>query len=300
MSSMDPEETPSNRARRHFLGVAAATSARVAGIAVATMAIASSPAKAMGRNWGGGRGGGHGGGGYSGGGGGGGGHSGGGHSGGGDGGAKCLLRGTLIATPSGEVAIEDLRLGDLVETISGEAKPIRWIGRQTFRKSVASWHPTVMPVRISKGALDDGMPSQDLYISAGHALYVDGALVRVKDLINGSSIVLALPDGRETVEYYNVLLDSHDVVIADGTPVETFQLRGSDYESFDNFVELEKLYPVERRPRMAPYAPVVGEESGRQHLKALLLLSVSPIVPLRDPFKTVSRRISSRAGELVG
>jgi len=297
---MDPEETPSNRARRHFLGVAAATSARVAGIAVATMAIASSPAKAMGRNWGGGRGGGHGGGGYSGGGGGGGGHSGGGHSGGGDGGAKCLLRGTLIATPSGEVAIEDLRLGDLVETISGEAKPIRWIGRQTFRKSVASWHPTVMPVRISKGALDDGMPSQDLYISAGHALYVDGALVRVKDLINGSSIVLALPDGRETVEYYNVLLDSHDVVIADGTPVETFQLRGSDYESFDNFVELEKLYPVERRPRMAPYAPVVGEESGRQHLKALLLLSVSPIVPLRDPFKTVSRRISSRAGELVG
>ena len=299
MSSMDPEETPSNRARRHFLGVAAATSARVAGIAVATMAIASSPAKAMGRNWGGGRGGGHGGGGYSGGGGGGG-HSGGGHSGGGDGGAKCLLRGTLIATPSGEVAIEDLRFGDLVETISGEAKPIRWIGRQTFRKSVASWHPTVMPVRISKGALDDGMPSQDLYISAGHALYVDGALVRVKDLINGRSIVSALPDGRETVEYYNVLLDSHDVVIADGTPVETFQLRGSDYESFDNFVELEKLYPVERRPRMAPYAPVVGEESGRQHLKALLLLSVSPIVPLRDPFKTVSRRISSRAGELVG
>ncbi|MFS2150339.1 Hint domain-containing protein [Rhizobium sp. Rhizsp42] len=299
MSSMDPEETPSNRARRHFLGVAAATSARVAGIAVATMAIASSPAKAMGRNWGGGRGGGHGGGGYSGGGGGGG-HSGGGHSGGGDGGAKCLLRGTLIATPSGEVAIEDLRLGDLVETISGDAKPIRWIGRQTFRKSVASWHPTVMPVRISKGALDDGMPSQDLYISAGHALYVDGALVRVKDLINGSSIVLALPDGRETVEYYNVLLDSHDVVIADGTPVETFQLRGSDYESFDNFVELEKLYPAERRPRMAPYAPVVGEESGRQHLKALLLLSVSPIVPLRDPFKTVSRRISSRVGELVG
>ncbi len=294
MSSMDPEETPSNRARRHFLGVAAATSARVAGIAVATMAIASSPAKAMGRNWGGGRGGGHGGGG------GGGGHSGGGHSGGGDGGAKCLLRGTLIATPTGEVAIEDLCLGDLVETISGEAKPIRWIGRQTFRKSVASWHPSVMPVRISKGALDDGMPSQDLYISAGHALYVDGALVRAKDLVNGSSIVSALRDDGETIEYYNVLLDSHDVVIADGTPVETFQLRGSHYESFDNFVELEKLYPVERRPSMAPYAPVVGEESGRQHLKALLMLGVSPIVPMRDPFKAVSRRISSRVGELVG
>ncbi|WP_283193195.1 Hint domain-containing protein [Rhizobium sp. AN80A] len=302
MSPMDPEETPSNRARRHFLGFAAATGARVAGIAVATMAIASSPAKAMGRNWGGGRGGGGGGGNGGGGGGGnGGGGSGGGNSGGGgSGGAKCLLRGTLIATPNGCVAIEDLRLGDLVETISGEAKPVRWIGRQTFRRSVEAWHPSVMPVRISKDALDDGMPSQDLYISAGHALYVDGALVRAKDLVNGSSIVAALPDGREAIEYYNVLLDSHDVVIADGTPVETFQLRGSDYENFDNFVEFEKLYPVERRPTMAPYAPVVGEESGRQHLKALLLLGVSPIIPMRDPFKDVSRRISSRAGELVG
>jgi hypothetical protein len=50
---------------------------------------------------------------------------------------------------------------------------------------------------------------------------------------------------------------------------------------------------------MTPFAPVVGEESGRQHLKALLLLSVSSIIPARDPFKDVSNRIAARVAELI-
>ncbi|KQV16437.1 hypothetical protein ASC97_11805 [Rhizobium sp. Root1203] len=300
MSSMDRQEIPLNRARRHFLGAAAAAGARCAGIAAVTMAVASSPAHALGHNWGrrGGRGGG--GGGSSGGGGGGGGHSGGGGGGGYDsgGGANCLLGGTLIMTPTGEMSIENLRIGDLVDTVSGGPKPIRWIGRQTFRTSRASWSDSVMSIRISRNALDDGMPSRDLYVSPGHSLYLDGVLIRANDLVNGRSIERALPAGRETIEYYNILLDSHDVVIAEATPVETFQLRGDDYEKFENFVELERLYPA-AKPRMAPFAPVVGEESGRQHLKALLLLSVSRIIPARDPFKDVTNRIAARIGEMA-
>lgn len=299
MSSMDPRELPLNRARRHFLGAAAAAGVRVAGVAAVSMAVASSPAYAFGRNWGrrgGGRGGGGGNGGGHGGGNGGGGHDAGG---GGGGGANCMLRGTSIMTPTGEIPIERLRIGDLVETVSGGPKSIRWIGRQTFKKSRASWPDSVLSIRISRNALDEGMPSRDLYVSPGHALYVEGILVRAKDLLNDSTIVRALPAGRETIEYYNIMLDDHQVVMADGMPVETFQLFGDNYEKFDNFIEYEQICAADQRPLMRSFAPVAGEESGSQHLKALLLLGVSFVVPVRDPFKDVSDRIAGRAAVLV-
>ncbi|MBO9127504.1 MULTISPECIES: Hint domain-containing protein [unclassified Rhizobium] len=284
MSSMDPNEIPSSRARRHFLGVAGATGAKLAGIAAVTMAAASSPARAMGRNWGP-RGGGSGGG---------------GNGGGGDGGgASCLLHGTSIKTPTGYERIEDLRIGDLVETVSGKVKPIRWIGHQTFRKSHASWPENVVSVRVAKDSLRRGVPSSDVYVSPGHAVYVNDTLVRAKDLVNGSSIAPALPTDSTTIEYFNIMLDTHDVITADGLPVETFQLRGSNYEKFDNFTEMERLYVAGTRPEMAPYAAVVGEESGRQHLKALLMIGVSKIIPRQHAIKLEAAPAAARVEELI-
>jgi hypothetical protein len=98
-----------------------------------------------------------------------------------------------------------------------------------------------MPIRVARFALDDQSPQADLYLSPKHALFVDGVLIPVKDLVNGVSIKPAMPRTAEIIEYFHILLSSHEVIWAEGTPVETLILRHGEHESFDNFVDFERL-----------------------------------------------------------
>ena len=43
----------------------------------------------------------------------------------------CFYPGTHVLTPTDEVAVETLSIGDMVTTHDGAVKPVRWIGRQT-------------------------------------------------------------------------------------------------------------------------------------------------------------------------
>jgi len=209
------------------------------------------------------------------------------------GGASCILKGTQVLTAQGEVAVEDLRIGDLVETVRGEALPIRWIGRQTFWKSGPSWPKSVMPVRVLRSALGDGTPHRDLYISPRHALFVDGFSVTARDLVNGLSINPGLPPGRERLEYFHILLDNHEIILTEGAPSGTMLIQtGHEHEVFVNFAEYERLYPGESRKAMARAAPHYG---GWAHLAGLLRLGVSSVVDVRDPMQKAYARIAARA-----
>lgn len=280
MSPTTERHPPLSRARRHFLGVALSTSAKVAAITGLATAMSSFPARAMGRKW------------WR--------HSGEpGHN-PGDNNQNCFLRGTSIKTPAGEVCIEDLRIGDDVETMNGEAAAVRWIGRQVYKRNSLSWATSVMPIRISRHAFDRHTPHADLYLSPNHALYIDGVLIRAKDLVNGLSIAPSLPPDREIIEYFHIVLDTHDVIFAEGAPAETFLLRDSNHESFTNFSEYARLYPEGPRVPMLPFAPIVGYEGGRENLMALLRLGLPRFMGSRDPVQDARDRFALRARETAG
>jgi hypothetical protein len=208
----------------------------------------------------------------------------------------CFLRGTRILTPGGEIPVEDLRIGAPVETLRGPL-PVKWIGRQKFRKDKRTWNWSMAPIRVARFALGDQYPCRDLYLSPKHSLFVDGVLIPIEMLVNGRSIAPAMMDDRDVVDYFHVELETHEVIFADGTPAETLLVTG-DREGFSNFVEYERLYGADERPAMTPFAPILGYTGARGELERLLRLAVSPLIDIRDPILRARNRIAARA-ELV-
>jgi Hint domain len=97
-----------------------------------------------------------------------------------------------------------------------------WVFHAYFKKDAeSSWPTALLPVRVSRFALDEHTPHRDLYVSPNHALLLDGVLIPAIYLVNGSSIVQAMPEGVEEIEYFHVELEIHEVIFAEGAAVET-------------------------------------------------------------------------------
>lgn len=164
--------------------------------------------------------------------------------------AVCYLRGTGITTPRGEVAIEDLRIGDLVVTLDGP-QPVRWVGRQSFVSRFVNGNLDLAPVRIETGALGGGLPTRPLFVSPDHALLLDGLLVPAGQVLGGGIAQTPMP---ERLEYYNIELERHGCVLAHGVWAESYADTGNRL-SFHNHPEFTALYPDHVPPRDQFCAP---------------------------------------------
>ena len=139
-------------------------------------------------------------------------------------GTLCFVAGTHIATPYGEVPVEQLAVGDLVLTASGMMRPIVWIGEGRVR-ATRGRRSAATPVIVRKGALAPNVPHHDLHITKGHALFIDGALIPVEELVNHRSILW--DDRAQEVRLYHVELHDHDVLLANGAPTESYRDDGN-------------------------------------------------------------------------
>jgi hypothetical protein len=141
----------------------------------------------------------------------------------------CYREGTRIRTPSGDVAIETLRPGDRVVTAFGDIRPIVWSGVRRIDCAGARHPHLSWPVRVAAGALGDGLPARDLWLSPDHALWFDDVLIPVKHLINHRGIA-GVP--LDTVTWHHLELENHDVILAEGAPAESYLRAGAGDDFF--------------------------------------------------------------------
>lgn len=143
--------------------------------------------------------------------------------------AICFTAGTRILTPIGYHPIESLTPLDMVTT-SETAQRVRWIGRRKLNASDLSASPKLRPVRITEGALGNGLPTRDLLVSRQHRMLLRS---KIAERMFGETEVLvpaikliALPgifvdEDIKQVEYIHLLFDKHEIIFADGAPSES-------------------------------------------------------------------------------
>jgi hypothetical protein len=186
----------------------------------------------------------------------------------------CFAAGTRIMTEWGEIAVEALAEGDRVATTDGTAA-IVWLGH---RRIDCRRHPRqadVQPVRVTAGAIAPGVPRRDLLLSPDHAVFLDGALIPVRYLVNGITI---MQQDVDAVTYWHVELPSHAVLMAEGLACESY-LDTGNRAAFANGGAVAEIAPS--------FARAVWDDRG-----------CAPLVADGPALLAVRQRLLARALEL--
>jgi len=130
-------------------------------------------------------------------------------------------------------------------------------------------------------------------VSPDHGLFVHGVLIPARLLLNGTSI--RVETECRTVTWYHLELDSHDVLLAEGLPVESY-LDTGDRASFENGGQPLQLHPEfsVRRWDVLGVAPLVvtGPELDAARHRVDIRASGGPgdTVDVAESFHSSNRR----------
>jgi len=165
----------------------------------------------------------------------------------------CFLRGTRIRTPDGDVPVEALEPGMEVLRANGGTTVLRWIGHVrvvAMGRDAEANAPFVVP----RGAFGGDCPDRDTYLSPNHRVSLrnpafellfeaNEVLIPVKHLAGWAGI--HQDRTVEMPEYYHLLFDAHEVIIANGLASESFHPGEIAVDQFSREArdELYRLFP---------------------------------------------------------
>lgn len=179
----------------------------------------------------------------------------------------CFLAGTMIETSTGRRAVEDIQVGEVLNVyVNGktEARPVIWAGKQhTIANMTLPDDEAGYPVRISKGAIAEGVPYKTMLVTAEHCLFFDGKFIPVRMLVNGKSI--AYDRTITSYDYYHVETEKHSIINADGVLTESYLDTGNR----NNFSQTGQVFHISHRIRNWADDAAAPLVTTRQHVEPL-------------------------------
>ncbi|GAA6207057.1 hypothetical protein NBRC116601_03500 [Cognatishimia sp. WU-CL00825] len=142
----------------------------------------------------------------------------------------CFASGTKIQTSLGEVSVEHLVSGDLVKTSDASFKPLAMNLCRSVSAKLLRENEKLRPVRITTGALGNGLPTRDLLVSRQHRMLVSSKISQrmfgEKETLIAAIRLTALPgifvdNDIANIDYHHLLFDTHEVIFAEGAPSES-------------------------------------------------------------------------------
>lgn len=195
----------------------------------------------------------------------------------------CFAAGMRLQTPGGWRPVEDLRPGDLVETLDNGAQPIRWVGS----RKVAAFGSSA-PIRIAAGVAGNDRP---LLVSPNHRMLEASAGC---ELLFGDPEVLAAakhltrrPGVRRvplpSITYVHLMFDRHELVNCEGAWAESLHpapetLRLLSAEARD---EIMALFPRLKDEGHRAFGPTARRVLRSHEAKALVAGESARPAPLR-------------------
>ena len=142
----------------------------------------------------------------------------------------CFTAGARILCLDGERLVEDVAVGDLVMTHDRGPQRVRWIASREIPQQQLKSDPRLRPVKIMAGALGDGFPTRDVAVSRQHRVLVRSKIAArmfgEMEVLVPAIKMTGLPgifvdEEATTVTYVHLLFDEHQIVYAEGTPMES-------------------------------------------------------------------------------
>jgi hypothetical protein len=135
----------------------------------------------------------------------------------------CFAAGTRIGTPDGPRPVETFRPGDMVDTRDHGPRPVRMVLSRAASFDAAE-HPD-KPIELKPGALGHGIPGRMLVLSPNHRVLIDDG--RGREVLVPAKALTGRPGirqrhGARHVLYYHLVLDLHEIVMAEGAATETY------------------------------------------------------------------------------